>query len=312
MTQLSVTAELRAYGPQARHRQPPSRVEALAYCRRLARAHYENFTVASWLLPRRLVPHFYAVYAYCRWADDLADETSDARESLRLLDWWEHELELCYRNLPEHPVFVALRSTIEEFSIPRQPFADLLAAFRQDQRVKRYATPEDVLAYCRNSANPVGQLILYVGRCHDERRARLSDSICTGLQLANFCQDVARDWANGRVYLPQSTLQLAGYSDAMFARRQFNDAFRQALRTEVDRAERYLREGEPLVELMPRELRLEVALFVAGGLGILQAIRRADYNVWRKRPTLSRLAKLNLVARYWWRTRHRPRAEAAP
>ena len=197
--------------------------------------------MASWLLPRHLLPHFYAIYAYCRWADDLADEIGQPGESLRLLDWWESQLDRCYAGQAEHPVFIALLPTIEEFSIPKEPFERLLTAFRQDQRVTRYATAEDVLAYCQNSANPVGRLVLYVGRCHDEERGELSDSICTGLQLTNFCQDVARDWARGRIYLPRATLDQAGYTDAMFARREFNEAFRRAMREEVDRAEHYLR-----------------------------------------------------------------------
>jgi squalene synthase HpnC len=311
-THGSVASEHSRYLRDPRPPARPSRAEAHAYCRRLARAHYENFAVASWFLPKWLRPHFHAIYAYCRWADDLADETVSAGEGLRGLDWWESELDACYRGSSVHPVFVALRETIDEFSVPRGPFADLLVAFRQDQRVTRCATPDDVLGYCRNSANPVGRLILYLGRCHDERRGALSDSICTGLQLANFCQDVARDWDRGRVYLPQSTLRAAGYDESMFARREFNDAFRGALREEVGRAELHLREGEPLVRLMPRELRLDVSLFVAGGLAILAAIRRQDYDVWRRRPTVSRPAKLGLLARNWWRLRGSPREEIAP
>jgi squalene synthase HpnC len=303
MTQPSVTADLARHGPHSSEPSLPSRAEALSYCRRLARTHYENFSVASWLLPKHLRPHFYAIYAYCRWADDLADEASNASESARLLDWWEQQLDGCYAGKPRHPVFVALLPTIEEFSIPREPFVNLLIAFRQDQRVRRYATPADVLEYCRNSANPVGRLILYLGRCHDEPRARLSDAICTGLQRANFCQDVARDWALDRVYLSQSTLARAGYTDAMFADRRCNDAFRLAMREEVDRAEQSLRDGEPLIDLMPRPLRLQVALFAAGGREILQAIRRQDYDVWRRRPTVSRLTKLKLLTRTWWRAR---------
>lgn len=302
MSQLSAAEELARIGPAARGGRPYSRDLAAAYCRRLARRHYENFTVASWFLPRRLRPHFYAIYAYCRWADDLADETAGAGESLALLDSWAEQLERCYVGRAEHPVFVALAATIREFSIPKEPFLRLLLAFRQDQHVTRYATPEDVLGYCQNSANPVGHLVLYLGRCHDERRAELADSICTGLQLVNFCQDVARDWAKRRVYLPQSTLARAGYPEAMFARGEYNDAFRRAMRVEVDRAERYLRAGEPLVELMPRDLRLDVALFIAGGLAVVRAIRDRDYSVWRTRPTISKRKQLRLLAGCWWRS----------
>jgi squalene synthase HpnC len=302
MAQPCVAAELERYGPQAQPAARVSHAQAVAYCRHLARGHYENFTVASWLLPRDLVPHFCAVYAYCRWADDLADET-DPAASLGLLDWWQEELEACYAGRPRHPVFVALRGTIEEFSIPIEPFERLLIAFRRDQRVTRYQSHDEVLAYCRDSADPVGRLILYLGRAHDETRGALADSICTGLQLANFCQDVARDWRRGRVYLPADGLDQADYTEAMFARGQFNDAFRQVMRAEVDRAEGYLRAGLPLVEMLPRKLRLEVALFIGGGLAILEAVRRAGYDVWLRRPTVSRAQKLAIVWRAWWATR---------
>lgn len=294
-----------AHGTDARGAAPVTRDEARAYCRRIARSHYENFTVASWLLPRRLLPHFYSIYAYCRFADDLADELGGAEQSLAALDWWETELDRCYAGIPRHPVFVALRSTVDEFSIPREPFARLLTAFRQDQHVARYRTHEDVLGYCRSSADPVGRLILYLGRCHDARRGELSDSICTGLQLVNFCQDVARDWRRGRVYLPLETLEHAGCSEGDLERAAIKgdgptDALRRALRVEVDRAESYLRGGQELVELVPRELGVEVSLFVAGGLSVAEAIRRQDYDVWRRRPTVSSAKKLRLLVGCWW------------
>ncbi len=301
MAEPCVAAELAQFGPRAPSAGRPTLADARRYCGRFARSHYENFTVASWLLPRRLRPHFHAVYAYCRWADDLADET-DRGESLPLLDWWQGELDLCYAGRASHPVFVALSATIEEFSIPREPFARLLDAFRQDQRVTRYATHEEVLAYCRNSANPVGRLILYITGTHDERRGELSDSICTGLQLANFCQDVARDWAKDRVYLPAETLARAGCELSTFARGTCEAAFRRALAHEVDRAEGYLRRGAPLVERVGAELRVEIELFVGGGMAILEAIRGADYDVWSRRPTVSRRRKLGLLAGAWLRS----------
>jgi squalene synthase HpnC len=302
MTQLSLAAELSRFGPEARRTSRPSPGEAAEYCRRLARSHYENFTVASWLLPRRLRPHFHAIYAYCRWADDLADEPAAGDDRLALLDWWENELDRCYAGEAEHPVFVALSATIREFAIPREPFARLLAAFRQDQHVKRYETHDDVLGYCRNSANPVGRLVLHLARCHDLERGELADSICTGLQLANFCQDVARDWDQGRLYLPQATLARHGYTAKMFAGREFNEPFRRALRDEVDRAQSYLERGQPLVGLVPRELRVDVALFAAGGLCVLRAVRDLDYNVWNQRPVLSKARQLRLLAGCWWRS----------
>ncbi len=171
----------------------PTLEEAQAWCKQLAESHYENFHVATWFLPKALRPHFHAIYAYCRVSDDLGDEVFDPEQSLALLDLWGRELDACYEGRTRHPVFVALAETIRECSIPKEPFADLLVAFRQDQTVTRFKTIEDVLAYCHYSANPVGQLVLYVCGEHGEENVRLSDATCTALQLANFWQDVSRD-----------------------------------------------------------------------------------------------------------------------
>src|SRR5690349_8424710 len=205
--------ELERWGPRSGEG-IPSLAAARAYCAQVARSHYENFTVVSLLLPRRLVRHFHAVYAYCRWSDDLADETAGGAEALRLIDWWRGELLSCYRAQPRHPVTIALRETIRRFRIPPDPFLNLLIAFEQDQSVKNYATFDDLLGYCRHSANPVGHLVLYLFECFDAKRARLADQVCTGLQLANFWQDVARDRAIGRVYLPEEDRKRFGYADA--------------------------------------------------------------------------------------------------
>jgi squalene synthase HpnC len=293
-------ADLRRFGPGC-CASPPTLAEARAYCRELAATHYENFTVASFLVPRALRPHFHAIYAYCRWADDLADETDSPAKSLELLDWWQESLDACYRGRATHPVYVALAETVGEFSIPIEPFVALLTAFRRDQQPTRYATFDEVRDYCRGSADPVGRLVLYLGRCHDEARAAFSDHICTGLQLANFCQDVPNDWDRGRVYLPGETLQRFGYDEAMFARRETNEAFRRVMEFEVARAEAFLVAGLPLAERMPRELNVQIELFARGGLAILQAIRAIDYDVWRIRPTVSRRKKLSLLVASWWR-----------
>jgi len=233
----------------------------------------------------------------------VADEVFSPRESLALLDWWEQQLRACYAGQTRHPVFRALRETIERFKIPMDPFLDLLVAFRQDQRQRRYETFADVLQYCRYSANPVGRLVLYLAECHTPERVRLSDAICTGLQLANFCQDVARDWQRGRVYLPLADCRRFGYEEVMFARGEFNEAFRKLMQLSVERAESYLREGLPLVGLVPAELRVDVLLFVHGGLAILEAIRRQDYDVWSCRPVVSRTKAVKLLARCWWQVR---------
>src|SRR5215469_15703568 len=184
---------------------PPSGcaiAEAERYTRWLATHHYENFNVVSWLLPRRLHQHFYNLYAYCRWADDLGDEIPDTALALRLIDEWEEELRDCYAGKPSHPVFVALRETITALDIPIEPFSDLLIAFRRDQTVQRHATWESVFDYCRYSANPVGRLVLYLCGYRDAERQRMSDATCTALQLANFWQDVSRDLEKGRIYIP--------------------------------------------------------------------------------------------------------------
>ena len=299
MNPTMFSRDFQLYGPHAPPGSPLSLRESHRYCRQLAKRHYENFSVATWFLPARLRRHFYSVYAYCRWADDLADETGDAGRSLDLLDWWETQLRDCYRGKALHPVFVSLAETIQEFAIPIDPFVDLLSAFRQDQRVSRYETIDDLLDYCRRSANPVGRLVLYLARCHSADRVRLSDSICTGLQLANFCQDVAGDWDRGRIYLPQADCRRFGYTEAMFARREPNEAFRQLMIAQVDRAESLLRAGLPLIDLMPREFRLDVALFVHGGLAILQAVRRRRFDVWTRRPTVSKMQKLRLFLQCW-------------
>ncbi len=294
---------LARYGPQARYR-IPSRGEAQMYCTQLAVTHYENFSVASVLLPRRLLRHFHNVYAYCRWADDLADETGGGPEALRLLRWWRDELHTCYEGSPRHPVMVALRQTIEQFEIPPRPFEDLLFAFEQDQLVKRYATFEQLLAYCRNSANPVGHLVLYLCEVYDQERARLSDHVCTALQLANFWQDIGRDLDIGRIYLPLEDRQRFGYRDEDLEARRFTPTFAALMEFEVERTRDLFYRGFPLVERMPHQLQSDIDLFIQGGLGILAKIDRQGYDVWTKRPELSKWEKGWLVLkalgrRYW-------------
>ncbi|MBL8863959.1 MAG: squalene synthase HpnC [Planctomycetia bacterium] len=287
--------ELEKFGP----RSPRTIVRGLSfarsYCARVTRSHYENFTVASVLLPRKLVPHFHAVYAYCRWADDLADETAGGAEALSLLDWWRGELNAAYDGEPRHPVLVALRETVRRFDIPRTLFLDLLVAFEQDQRKKTYATFDELLAYCRNSANPVGRLVLHLFECFDEVRGRLSDEVCTGLQLANFWQDVARDHAIGRVYLPDEDRRRFDYRDEDLAARRFTPAFRELLRFEVERARGFFERGRHLIPKLPRRARIDVELFVRGGETTLDAIEAVGYDVWTTRPTVSKGRKIRLL-----------------
>ena len=298
----SVISDLATWGPGQTAAAPTVR-DARAYCRYLARGHYENFTVASLLMPKSLRQHFYNVYSYCRWADDLSDETGDPAQSLQLLDWWQSQLESCYRAQRQHPVFVALAETIEAFSIPVDPFARLLTAFRQDQQPTRYATFADLLGYCQNSADPVGELVLYLGECHTAENVELSNSICTGLQLANFWQDVARDYDAGRVYLPCETLERFGYNDAMLDKRTYNNGFSDLMAFEVQRADDMLLAGRPLVHRVPKRLRMAVAIYLGGGRAILERIRRLQYNVWRQRPRLTRFDKIRIACAAWRESR---------
>jgi squalene synthase HpnC len=275
----------------------PSEAEAREYCRRLARSHYENFSVASWFLPSRLRQHFFNVYAYCRISDDLGDEVGDPAASLQLLDEWETELDACYGGNPRHPVFVALRATVREFDIPRQPFADLLQAFRQDQTVHRYETFEDLLGYCHNSANPVGHLVLYLCGYRDPQRQALSDRTCTALQLANFWQDVSVDYAKGRIYLPLEDLCRYQVGEEDIAATRNTSAFCEMMQFEVQRARDCFQQGWPLTKQVDRELAVDLELFSRGGQEILNAIEKQGYAVLGRRPAISKARKLALVAR---------------
>jgi len=276
--------------------------QAQSYCRRLAQSHYENFTVVSRLFPRHLRQHLCNVYAYCRWADDLADEPIAGAQPLELLDWWEGQLNAVYAGEATHPVFIALRETIREYNLPRQPFANLLIAFRRDQVQTRYETLADLLTYCEKSANPVGRLVLHLGHCATGDNVRLSDSICTALQLANFWQDVRRDYDRGRIYIPQELCRQSGWSESQFAARKCDPAFRRLLQPLVAHARELLAAGQPLVSRVSPDLRLPVQLFIAGGQAILAAIQRNGYDVWSRRPTVTRLTKLRLAATAYLQT----------
>ena len=279
----------------------PSEAEAREYCRRLARSHYENFSVASWFLPERLRQHFFNVYAYCRISDDLGDEVGDTAASLQLLDQWEPELNACYdgdrTQNPRHPVFVALAETVRKFEIPKHEFADLLTAFRQDQSIRRYETFNDLLGYCRYSANPVGHLVLYLCGCRDSERQLLSDTTCTALQLANFWQDVSADFAKGRIYLPLEDLRRFGVSEDAIRDSENTSAFRAMMKFEVERAREWFTQGLPLIAKVDRALATDIELFSRGGQEILNAIERQHYAVLGRRPAISKTRKLALVAR---------------
>ena len=291
--------DLRRYGPRADGR--PSKAaglaEAVDYCARLTASHYENFSVVTWLTPRPLRPAFRSIYAFCRWSDDLGDEVGDPTRARELLGWWRGELRAMYEGRARHPVMVALAPTVEEFAIPIGPFEALISAFEQDQTVTEYDTYDQLLDYCSRSANPVGRLVLYLGRVFDPDNAALSDLTCTGLQLANFWQDVARDLAIGRVYLPLEDRRAFGYPDGDLRALRFTPQFVELLRFEVDRARERLLRGRALIGRMPRPLAVDVDLFSRGGLAILDRIEARGFDVLTSRPEVGKLAKLGLLAR---------------
>jgi squalene synthase HpnC len=275
----------------------PSLEDSREYCRQLARTHYENFSVATWFLPKHLRQDFLNVYAYCRISDDLGDEVGDAKAALALLDEWQTELDACYEGSPRHPVFVALAETVKKFSIPKHEFSDLLIAFRQDQTVTRFETFEDVLAYCHYSANPVGHLVLYLCGYHDAERQQLSDYTCTALQLANFWQDVTVDYGKGRIYLPLEDLGRYSVTEQDLQQNRNTPAFCEMMKFEVERARRWFDRGLPLVTKVDKELAVDLELFSRGGQEILNAIERQHFAVLGRRPVISKTRKLALVAR---------------
>jgi len=292
--------QLRQWGPDATASGTVSASEAQTYCRQLAQTHYENFPVVTWCLPRRLHQHFYNVYAFCRWADDLGDEVDDAERSLQLLAWWRKELQCCLAGHPRHPVFVALEETIQRFGIPMEPFENLISAFEQDQTVAEYETFAQLRDYCRRSADPVGRIVLHLCERYTEQNVALSDSICTGLQLTNFWQDVARDYDMGRIYLPAEDRRRFGYSADDLQARRTNGAFLDLMQFEVERARTFLQQGLPLAARMPGRLRVDIALFALGGLKVLDHIRHIGYRVWETRPVLKRRHIVALMFKALW------------
>jgi squalene synthase HpnC len=272
----------------------PARAEAAA--RELARSHYENFSVVSLLLPKHLRQDFCNVYAFCRVADDLGDEVGDRDQSLRLLGELRSLAEACYAGRARVALFVALAGTIRRYEIPIRPFLDLIDAFEQDQRVLRYETFEQVVDYCCRSADPVGRLVLYMCGYRDPVRQRLSDRICTALQLTNFLQDVRRDIVErNRIYLPRESMQRFGVTEAQIVDGTFDEHFRELMKFEVDRAEALFDEGEPLLAMLDRSVTPQISLFAQGGRAILAAIRRQGYDTLTSRPALSKWKKGRLV-----------------
>jgi len=286
--------------------EPRHVTDAYRHCRKIAESHYENFTVGSWLLPRRLRRHIAAIYAFSRMADDMADEgIRPAAERLQLLDAWERELELCFQGRPTNPIFVALGRSVEEFDLPIEPFRRLLHAFRSDVVFSGFDTSDALLAYCRCSANPVGHLVLNLFGYRDSERQDLADKICTGLQLANFWQDVSVDARKGRLYVPRDALARFGCSPVDLLEGTMTGAVRDLLAYEIEWTRAMLEDGLRLAELVESRLAREVRIFAWGGLAILRCIEAENYDVLTRRPTVPRWRQMGLVLRALFTSRRR-------
>jgi squalene synthase HpnC len=308
-----VVDELRRFGPDRvgpGTAPPMGEREARAWCAALARGHYENFSVLSSLVPARLRDDFAAVYAFCRWSDDLGDEAGQpGEERLRLLAWWRGELEACFAGEARHPVFVALRPAVAAHGLPIRPFDDLIRAFELDQRKARYGTWDELVSYCTCSADPVGRIVLGLFGARTPANEALSDRICTALQAVNHAQDVRRDLLErDRIYLPAEFSAGIDDFEARLRRsaelghacdRTFLAEYRAALRPVLDRCHALFAEGRPLLEALPAEARPVVRLFVEGGESVLDRIEAWNLETCLHRPTLSRGRKAFLVARAW-------------
>jgi squalene synthase HpnC len=296
-------------------------VEASAYCQWMAKSQYENFVVGSLLLPRELQSHFFHIYAFCRWADDLGDELVHAPASLDALQWWRASLEAMYAgNTPQHPILIALQPTVRTFDLPIDPFLRLISAFEQDQRVTRYQTFAELLDYCTRSANPVGELVLRLFRQASPENIALSDEVCTGLQLANFWQDVRRDFDKGRIYLPREDLERFGClfpspleGEGLGVRGQLGESptlksFPELIRFQVERTAGYFQRGRSLILNLPNEYQSEIDLIIRGGEELLARIAAVGYDTWTTRPRLSKWTQANLLLAALWRRYWRPRS----
>lgn len=270
--------------------------QAYASCQRLAESHYENFPVASRLMPARLRPHVAAIYAFARTADDFADEPGrEPAERLRLLDEWGRRLDgehipvtesLPVQECPPGVIFSALADTRARFNLPAELFHDLLSAFKQDVVTTRYASWNDVLDYCRRSANPVGRLVLRLSGYRDDALDRASDAVCTALQLTNFWQDLAIDWPRGRLYVPEEAWRAAGADPAALDRGTLTPEWAAAMRACGARTRQLFAGGRPVCDGVGGRLRYELRATWLGGSRILDRLEAVNYEVFTSRPSL--------------------------
>jgi squalene synthase HpnC len=272
--------------------------EAFSYCAAVTQAHYENYPVASFFLPQEKRPYIQAIYAFSRIADDYADEQNISKdERLTKLNDWEEKLRQCYDGNADHPVFIALKDTIKKNDIPIDPLKDLLTAFKRDVIQNRFDTFEDLLSYCKCSANPVGRLVLMIFNYRDEKLFELSDCICTALQLTNFWQDVRVDREKDRLYIPIEDMRKYEYKLQDWNNGVINEGFRKLLRFEVERTREMFYKGAELPSLVAKDLQLELKLIWFGGMEILRMIDKNRCDVINSRPRLEAFSKFQIFLR---------------
>jgi phytoene synthase len=272
--------------------------DAFAYCEARTKAHYENFPVGLFV-PRARRPYVYALYAFARAADDFADEPIYEGLRREKLADWERLLDAACRGEAEGPIFVALAETVRRFAIPKQLLLDLLSAFRQDTEKSRYESWDELLDYCRRSADPVGRLVLLVFEQKGDDLPALSDAICTGLQLANHWQDAAIDYQRGRVYVPEELMRRHGVTSWDFEGRRVSDGWRGLMGDLISRTRELFERGRPLCDRVSRELRFELRLTWLGGMSVLDRLEAVGGDVFRRRPRLGALDKAALAWRAW-------------
>ncbi|MCH8824163.1 MAG: squalene synthase HpnC [Planctomycetes bacterium] len=283
--------------------------QARQWCRKLSRKHYENFTVLSGLVPRNLRNDFGAVYAFCRWADDLGDEVDSPEKSLELLKWWRQELDDCFEGNPRHPVFVALTPTIDRHNLPKELFENLITAFEQDQSVTRYENWDQLINYCKLSADPVGRLVLMIsGEPRTEELFSLSDKICTALQLANHWQDVKRDiLGRDRIYIPRNMIKIDDFERRLTQSAQqgyavdrtFLGESRLLIKACVEKTWPLFEQGQKLLAKLSSDTRPVVGLLASGGHRVLRLIELWNYETVLHRPKIGKTTKLALIMKAW-------------
>jgi len=270
------------------HLEKASLEKAFEHCLKIAHSHYENFPVASIAIPKNLRPYVAAVYAFARTADDFADEAQFAENRMARLVEWENQLKSMKTIPPTHPIFIALRETVERFSIPLSLFENLLKAFKMDVVVKRYKNFNEVLNYCRYSANPVGRIILYLFGYPAPKFMEYSDSICTALQLANFWQDIAVDLKKDRIYIPEEEMNRFHVTESELQQNVLNENFKRLIFFQVERTQELFDQGKILCAKIPGRLGYELRLTWLGGTTILKKIMKKEGDIFNHRPTLSK------------------------